>query len=137
MGIFLGDKPVTVFFNGAAAGLPVQGVFLGGIQVFPTGAAATVPGTPTVSVASYDGANAETVIAGFGLNNGADVTSVRVVFSVAGELTPGTIEIVNINETYDFDARFAADYSGQTVQVFATNSVGEGEGNTPVAVTAD
>jgi hypothetical protein len=42
MGIFLGDKPVTVFFNGAAAGLPVQGVFLGGIQVFPTGTAAAV-----------------------------------------------------------------------------------------------
>jgi hypothetical protein len=41
MGIFLGDKPVNVFFNGAAAGLPVQGVFLGGIQVFPTGTAAT------------------------------------------------------------------------------------------------
>jgi hypothetical protein len=40
MGIFLGDKPVTVFFNGAAAGLPVQGVFLGPVQVFPTGAAA-------------------------------------------------------------------------------------------------
>jgi hypothetical protein len=40
MGIFLGDKPVTVFFNGAAAGLPVQGVFLGPIQVFPTGTAA-------------------------------------------------------------------------------------------------
>jgi hypothetical protein len=41
MGIFLGDKPVTVFFNGANASLPVQGVFLGGIQVFPTGTAAT------------------------------------------------------------------------------------------------
>jgi hypothetical protein len=40
MGIFLGDRPVSVFFNGAAAGLPVQGVFLGGIQVFPTGTAA-------------------------------------------------------------------------------------------------
>jgi hypothetical protein len=40
MGIFLGDKPVDVYFNGAAASLPVQGVFLGGIQVFPTGAAA-------------------------------------------------------------------------------------------------
>jgi hypothetical protein len=47
MSIFLGDRPVSVFFNGAAAGLPVQGVFLGGIQVFPTGAAATVPGAPT------------------------------------------------------------------------------------------
>jgi hypothetical protein len=42
MGIFLGDKPVTVFFNGAAAGLPVQGVFLGPVQVFPTGTAATI-----------------------------------------------------------------------------------------------
>jgi hypothetical protein len=47
MGIFLGDRPVSVFFNGASASLPVQGVFLGGIQVFPTGAAATVPGAPT------------------------------------------------------------------------------------------
>jgi hypothetical protein len=47
MGIFLGDKPVSVFFNGASASLPVQGVFLGGIQVFPAGAAATVPGAPT------------------------------------------------------------------------------------------
>jgi hypothetical protein len=43
MGIFLGDRPVSVFFNGAAAGLPVQGVFLGPIQVFPTGTAETVP----------------------------------------------------------------------------------------------
>jgi hypothetical protein len=42
MGIFLGDTPVEIYFNGAAAGLPVQGVFLGGIQVFPTGTAATV-----------------------------------------------------------------------------------------------
>jgi hypothetical protein len=43
MGIFLGDKPVDVYFNGAAAGLPVQGVFLGGIQVFPAAAAVTFP----------------------------------------------------------------------------------------------
>jgi hypothetical protein len=40
MGIFLGDKPVSVYFNGTNASLPVQGVFLGPIQVFPTGAAA-------------------------------------------------------------------------------------------------
>ena len=40
MGIFLGDRPVSVYFNGASASLPVQGVFLGGIQVFPTGSAA-------------------------------------------------------------------------------------------------
>jgi hypothetical protein len=40
MGIFLGDKPVSVYFNGTNASLPVQGVFLGGIQVFPTGTAA-------------------------------------------------------------------------------------------------
>jgi hypothetical protein len=54
MGIFLGDKPVNVFFNGAAAGLPVQGVFLGGIQVFPTGTAATVPGAPTITFVGAD-----------------------------------------------------------------------------------
>jgi hypothetical protein len=40
MGIFLGDRPVSVFFNGASASLPVQGVFLGPVQVFPTGTAA-------------------------------------------------------------------------------------------------
>jgi len=40
MGVFLGDKPVTIYFNGASASLPVQGVFLGGAQVFPTGSAA-------------------------------------------------------------------------------------------------
>jgi hypothetical protein len=40
MAIFLGDKPVSVYFNGTNASVPVQGVFLGGIQVFPTGTAA-------------------------------------------------------------------------------------------------
>jgi Leucine-rich repeat (LRR) protein len=40
MGIFLGDKPVSVYFNGTNASVPVQGVFLGPIQVFPTGTAA-------------------------------------------------------------------------------------------------
>jgi hypothetical protein len=40
MGIFLGDKPVSVYFNGTNASLPVQGVFLGPVQVFPAGAAA-------------------------------------------------------------------------------------------------
>jgi hypothetical protein len=48
MGIFLGDKPVDVYFNGAAAGLPVQGVFLGPVQVFPAGSAATVPDAPVI-----------------------------------------------------------------------------------------
>jgi hypothetical protein len=42
MGIFLGDKPVSVYFNWASASLPVQGVFLGPIQVFPTGTAAAI-----------------------------------------------------------------------------------------------
>jgi hypothetical protein len=42
MGIFLGDRPVSVFFNGASASLPVQGVFLGPVQVFPTGTAAAI-----------------------------------------------------------------------------------------------
>jgi hypothetical protein len=42
MGIFLGDRPVSVYFNGASASLPVQGVFLGPVQVFPTGTAAAI-----------------------------------------------------------------------------------------------
>jgi hypothetical protein len=141
MGIFLGDKPVTVFFNGAAAGLPVQGVFLGGIQVFPTGTAATVPGAPTITTAFYDQADIVTIVAGNGLNNGADVTSIRVVFSEAGEPTPLNDEennlvsvLNNADGSYSFDYTFSGDFSGETVQVFATNSVGEGEGNTPVTV---
>jgi hypothetical protein len=55
MAIFLGDKPVTVFFNGANASLPVQGVFLGPVQVFPAGAAATVPGAPVLQDALESG----------------------------------------------------------------------------------
>jgi hypothetical protein len=141
MGIFLGDKPVTVFFNGAAAGLPVQGVFLGGIQVFPTGTAATVPGAPTITQAVYDVGDIVTVVQGNGLNNGADVTSIRVVFSESGEPTPLNDEennlvsvLSNADGSYLFLYFFNGDLSGETVQVFATNSVGEGEGNTPVTV---
>jgi hypothetical protein len=141
MGIFLGDKPVSVFFNGAAAGLPVQGVFLGGIQVFPTGTAAAVPGAPTITTAFYDQADIVTIVRGNGLNNGADVTSIRVVFSEAGEPTPLNDEennlvsvLNNADGSYSFDYTFSGDFSGETVQVFATNSVGEGEGNTPVTV---
>jgi hypothetical protein len=140
MGIFLGDRPVSVFFNGAAAGLPVQGVFLGGIQVFPTGTAATVPGTPTVSVASYDAANNETIVAANGQNNGANVTAARFVFSEAGEQVPSgafELNIDNTNGNYDVSADWSADYAGQTVQVFVTNSVGESEGSDPVEITAD
>jgi hypothetical protein len=141
MGIFLGDKPVSVYFNGAAAGLPVQGVFLGGIQVFPTGTAATVPGAPTITQAFYDETDIATIVAGNGLNNGADVTSIRVVFSEAGEPTPLNDEqnnlvsvLSNADGSYLFVYTFSGDRSGETVQVFATNSVGEGEGNTPFTV---
>jgi hypothetical protein len=141
MGIFLGDKPVSVFFNGAAAGLPVQGVFLGGIQVFPTGTAATVPDAPTITQAIFDDFDFVIMVIGNGLNNGADVTSIRVVFSEAGEPTPLNDEennlvsvLINADGSYSFVYFFNGNLSGETVQVFATNSVGEGEGNTPVTV---
>jgi len=144
MGIFLGDKPVSVYFNGASASLPVQGVFLGGIQVFPTGAGGTVPGAPTITNAFYDEGDFVTIVEGNGLNNGADVTSIRVVFSESGEPTPLTDPdpdsgnpnslLSNADGSYSFSYKFSGDLSGETVQVFATNSVGEGEGNTPVTV---
>jgi hypothetical protein len=144
MGIFLGDRPVSVFFNGASASLPVQGVFLGGIQVFPTGTAATVPGAPTIAAAFFDDVDFVTTVIGSGLNNGADVTSIRVVFSESGEPTPLTDPdpesgnpnsvLSNADGSYSFSYKFSSDFTGETVQVFATNSVGEGEGNTPVTV---
>jgi hypothetical protein len=141
MGIFLGDRPVSVYFNGASASLPVQGVFLGGIQVFPTGTAAAVPDAPTITQAAYDENDFVTIVVGNGLNNGADVTSIRVVFSEAGEPTPLNDEennlvsvLSNADGSYSFVYIFSGDRSGETVQVFATNSVGEGEGNTPVTV---
>jgi hypothetical protein len=136
MGIFLGDKPVSVYFNGAAAGLPVQGVFLGPIQVFPTGTAATVPDAPTIDVARYEDIDGDTRVNGSVLNNGANVTSLRFVFSVSGARTPDELVIFDENGVDEFGAVFEADYSGETVQVFATNSVGESEGSTPVEVIA-
>jgi hypothetical protein len=56
MGIFLGDRPVSVFFNGANASLPVQGVFLGPVQVFPAGAAAV----STALLLNFNGENNST-----------------------------------------------------------------------------
>jgi hypothetical protein len=140
MGIFLGDKPVSVFFNGASASLPVQGVFLGGIQVFPTGTAATVPDAPVITAAVFDFSNGETRVVASGQNNGADVTAARFVFSESGEKVPdgvNALEIFDDNGTYSIVGNFTTDYSGETVQVFATNSVGESEGSDPVEVTVD
>jgi len=137
MGIFLGDKPVSVFFNGASASLPVQGVFLGGVQVFPTGTAAEVPGKPTITRAEYDLADSVTRVDGVALNNGANVTSLRFVFSISGAITPDELGLSVDNGETVFFTQFEADCTGETVQVFATNSAGESEGSDPVEVTAD
>jgi hypothetical protein len=91
MGIFLGDKPVTVFFNGAAAGLPVQGVFLGGIQVFPAGAAAT----DTALLLNFNGADESTTFTDSSPNGftvtaagGAELsTSVKKYGTASGNFT--------------------------------------------------
>jgi hypothetical protein len=61
MGMFLGDRPVSAYFNGASASLPVQGVFLGGIQVFPTGAAAFSPNSIAGLQLWLDAADASTL----------------------------------------------------------------------------
>jgi hypothetical protein len=64
MGIFLGDKPVSVYFNGTNASVPVQGVFLGGIQVFPAGTAAA----PAALLLNFNGENESTTFTDSSVN---------------------------------------------------------------------
>jgi hypothetical protein len=92
MGIFLGDKPVSVFFNGASASLPVQGVFLGGIQVFPAAAAAT----DTALLLNFNGENESTTFTdsspnGFAVtaNGDAKISTVQSKFGGASLLLDG------------------------------------------------
>jgi hypothetical protein len=103
MGIFLGDKPVSVYFNGAAAGLPVQGVFLGPIQVFPTGTAA--------ATLYFDGIvdGAWTTVGNWWLDAAHE--------QPAGRLPTSADSVV---------ASAAITASGQTVVDFTLNDPGEG-----------
>jgi hypothetical protein len=101
MGIFLGDRPVSVYFNGTNASLPVQGVFLGGVQVFPTGTAA--------AILYFDGAVDEfwTTVGNWWLDDAHT--------EPAGRLPTSADSVV---------ASASIDASGQTVADFTLNSPG-------------
>jgi hypothetical protein len=104
MGIFLGDKPVSVYFNGASASLPVQGVFLGGIQVFPTGTAA--------AILYFDGAvdGAWTTVGNWWLDAGHTQAAGRLPAEIDSVVASATITA-----------------SGQTVVDFTLNDPSEGD----------
>jgi hypothetical protein len=122
MSIFLGDRPVSVFFNGASASLPVQGVFLGGIQVFPTGTAATVPGAPTIDSAAFLSPNTLVVFYPPEDDGGSAITGYNFYFN--GTLrTPDSVVPDNGELIATFEDQ---DYSEQTVEVSAVNAIGEG-----------
>jgi hypothetical protein len=125
--------PVTLGTGAVTLKLGTQSVvgYLGDAIV-----TATVPAAPTITIATYIADNTETRVAGVGANNGLEVTSVRVVFSEAGEELPDAeANLSNNGGNYEFDLYFSTDFSGQTVQVFATNSAGQGAGSTPTLVT--
>ena len=117
MGIFLGDRPVSVFFNGAAAGLPVQGVFLGGIQVFPTGTAAEVPGKPTIIAALSQGAGFGEISFTPPADGGSPITGYNVYSngSLVNAGVPDGVQLLSL----DFE-------EGDFVEIAAVNAVGEG-----------
>jgi len=131
MSIKLGNTTASLYLGGT----PVA-AYLGAEQVY---SAATVPGAPTINDAFFDSVDSSTFVSASGANNGAPVASVRFVFSVAGEQVPDGLNgllIDNTNGNYSMSADWSSDYTGQTVQVFVTNSVGESEGSEPVEVTA-
>jgi hypothetical protein len=127
MSIFLGDRPVSVFFNGASASLPVQGVFLGGIQVFPTGAGGTVPGVPGIDGASAQ--NGTTAVILFpGTDEGSSpITSYEFTFDGV-PVVPDTADLESLAFT------FTGNFAGQDVRVRAVNAVGAGPFSDPAVV---
>jgi hypothetical protein len=130
MGIFLGDKPVSVYFNGASASLPVQGVFLGGVQVFPTGTAATVPGAPTIRVATVDVGDT-VVIFSVPDDGGSEITSYKYYFDGV-EAIPFAEDDFSIEG--EILAFFDGEKLGQDAEVSAVNAIGEGPKSDPVTV---
>jgi len=124
MSIFLGDRPVSVYFNGASASLPVQGVFLGGIQVFPAGAAATVPDAPVLQDATEGGdiifiapSDGGSAILGYAIYvNGVREADIFV------EVSPGLLHLPAGAEVDD------------DIEIAAINAVGEGPKSNAVKV---
>jgi hypothetical protein len=149
MGLFLGDTPVEIYFNGTSASLPVQGVFLGPVQVFPTGAAVTVPGAPTIDFAAAlpDEFPQDS---SFSLHffppesdGGSEITS--YLYFIDGEPfttppteppnsdgNPDTIDVLwqgSGDPVVDY-----SDFVGKSVQVRAVNAVGEGPLSEPFEI---
>jgi hypothetical protein len=96
MGIFLGDRPVSVFFNGASASLPVQGVFLGGIQVFPAAAAAT----DTALLLNFNGTNGSTTFTDSSPNEFAVTANGDAKISTAQSKFGGASGLFNDEDAY-------------------------------------
>jgi hypothetical protein len=133
MGIFLGDRPVSVFFNGASASLPVQGVFLGPVQVFPTGAGGTVPGAPTIREAYVDVGDTLVLLNAAPADGGSEITG-YVVYIDGVSVAIGFIGLPT--QDGSFVIVLLDDYEGQEVEVAAVNAIGEGPKSDPVTVTA-
>jgi hypothetical protein len=132
MGLFLGDRPVSVFFNGASASLPVQGVFLGPVQVFPTGAGGTVPGAPTIREAYVDVGDTLVLLNAAPADGGSEITG-YVVYIDGVSVAIGFIGLPT--EDGSFAIVLLDDYEGQEVEVAAVNAIGEGPKSDPVTVT--
>jgi hypothetical protein len=130
MGIFLGDKPVSVYFNGANASLPVQGVFLGGVQVFPAGSAVTVPGAPTINQ-TFSDFDVTVLIISPPADGGSAITGYAVYINgvlveILDYVPPGVEGTATIYLTEE--------YVGQEAEVSAVNAIGEGPKSDPVTI---
>jgi hypothetical protein len=122
MGIFLGSTPASVYYNGTAAA--VAGVYLGALQVFPTGA--TVPGAPTGLVGEDFFNIAWTPPADDG---GSPITGYRVY-----------VDGVDRTDDTESGSEFLTATSWRwapggeyTFEVSAVNAVGEGPKSDPLA----
>lgn len=123
MGIYLGDQPVTVYLNGTEAA--VAGVYLGGLQVFPTGP--SVPGAPVIDGANaYNGSTGVLLFPGTD-DGGSPITSYEFTFDDV-PVVPSTADLEELQFTFN------ANYAGQDVRARAVNAVGAGPYSVPAVV---
>ena len=103
-------------------------VYLGSEQVW---SAATVPGAPTIDVASYEG---ETIVRFFPPENdgGSAITGYKFYFDDV-EATPLSGPNAFGDDRLIVD--FTSDFAGQSAQVSAVNALGESTKSAPVTVT--
>jgi hypothetical protein len=127
MGLFLGDAPVEIYFNGAAAGLPVQGVFFGPVQVFPTGSAVTVPGKPTITSAVSAGVMTGEVSFTAPDDGGSPITGYNV-YANGSLVDEGETAVGGQLTGLNFEP-------GDSIEIAAINAVGEGPKSDPVEAT--